>query len=184
MASFDRYARWYDVIRRPPTEELLALARPRKTDRVLDIGGGTGVVAAALKPLVQEVIVLDPSSGMLAQAKARGLKAVLGSTDSIPFPAKAFDLIICTDAFHHVQDQMQALKEMRRVLKRNGRVIFEEYNPSTFSGASVAFIEWLTRCHSKFHTPERMSALLARNGLSADTIQRSGVYFIRSRRIT
>ena len=180
MARFDWLAHCYDIIHKPPMDEIFAVAKPRNTDHVLDIGGGTGVVAAKMQTLVREVCILDPSAKMLAKAKARKVKTFLGSAEEMPFAAKTFDLILCTDAFHHVENKEQALLEMRRVLKPSGRIVFEEYNPATFGGRLIVFIEWLMRFHSKFYTPYKLAKLLNQHGFKTTIRDHNRSYLVKA----
>lgn len=179
MVHFDRIAHRYDIVRKPPIGDLLKVAKPRKADRVLDIGGGTGVVAARIKPLVRDVCVLDSSPKMLEVARTRNVKTILGNTHKIPFAAKTFDLIICTGAFHHIKNQEQALLEIKRVLKPTGRIVFEEYKPS-FRGKLFVIIGWLMRFNIKFHSPSQLAKLLNRYGFKTTIRDHNSTYFVKA----
>ncbi len=98
--------------------------------RVLDVGCGTGVLALIAQDTVGElgqVIALDPSPGMLAQARVNGVATlVTGLAESLPFPDGNFDLLTMGYALRHVADLEQTFGEYRRVLKPGGKVLLLE----------------------------------------------------------
>ncbi len=181
MDIFSHHIWWYDIIRHPSAKKLIKYAKPQKTDIVLDIGGGTGVIAEALKPFVKTISVLDQSAEMLKYAKKRGVRTILGSANSIPFRPRTVDMIVCTDAFHHMQDQLTILREMRRVLKPYGRLIIEEIDPGTVNGKIVKCVEWILGCNSKFHRPKNLVRLLKKCGFTTKIIDKdAGSYLVRA----
>jgi demethylmenaquinone methyltransferase / 2-methoxy-6-polyprenyl-1,4-benzoquinol methylase len=97
---------------------------------VLDVGSGTGVLALIAQERVGpdgRVIALDPSEGMLAQARANGVaETVVGMGESIPFDDAEFDMLTMGYALRHVADLEAAFAEYRRVLKPGGKVLLLE----------------------------------------------------------
>ncbi len=112
----------------PQPDRLRGLLELPVAGWMLDVGGGTGRVAQALRGLADEVVVLDESAAMLQQARLKGLPAVRGQAESLPFADGAFARILVVDAFHHLQDQQQAAVELLRVLAPSGRLVIEEPN--------------------------------------------------------
>ena len=90
----------YDRIFSPAGPEILSWLEVRVGEVVLDVGGGTGRVAEALKGKAR-VIVVDPSLGMVARAKRKGLMVCVARAESLPFPSEFADGVIVVDAFHH-----------------------------------------------------------------------------------
>jgi len=181
---FDWLARWWDYLWNVSVEDLLMLIAPRKSDRVLDVGGGTGLLASALQPLVKEIVVLDASEGMVREAKKKRVKAIRGWAEDLPFPSKTFDVVTCTDAFHHFHDQNAAVREIKRVLKRGGRLVMEEINPASFRGRWIMFFEWFTGYGSTFRTPARLKELLERNGFRVALVHPGRwVYHLRAQNL-
>lgn len=94
--------------------------------RVLDVGSGTGAVAAALaENAAAKVWGVEPSAEMLAVARARvpttvGLK--LGAAESLPFRDEWFDRVLFSLSIHLV-DRPAALAEAARVLVPEGRIV-------------------------------------------------------------
>lgn len=85
----------------------------------LEIGVGSGRFADALK--IETGI--DPSPAMVAMAMKRGINASLASGENLPFEDALFDgvIMVCTICF--LDDPSRTLRECRRVLKRDGRLI-------------------------------------------------------------
>jgi SAM-dependent methyltransferase len=100
----------------------------------LDVGCGTGRLAARLVGAGYELVGIDPSEGMLEilRARAPGVRAVRGSGSALPFPDNSFDLALSVAVMHHVADPRkvrQTLVEMVRVVRPSGRVLIWDHNP-------------------------------------------------------
>ena len=100
----------------------------------LDVGCGTGVLAARLADAGFDVVGVDPSDGMLAQLRARAprVRAVHGSGSALPFEDASFDLVLSVATLHHIADPddvRATLAEMVRVVKPSGRVVVWDHNP-------------------------------------------------------
>ena len=124
----------------------VATSQVRRGDRVLDLAGGTGDVAALLRPRVGDTgsIVLGDINGhmlrvgrdrMLDRGHADGFEYVQCNAESLPFPDESFDLVTMAFGLRNVTDKDAALREIRRVLKVGGqaRVLeFSEVKPEWF----------------------------------------------------
>lgn len=102
--------------------------------RGLDVGCGTGALAARLFAAGYEMTGLDPSEGMLDVLRSRApeVRAVSGSGSSLPFPDDSFDLVLSVAVMHHVADPEQVrltLAEMVRVASPSGRILVWDHNP-------------------------------------------------------
>ena len=114
------------------TRFLLAHCPPPAT--VLDVGCGTGTLAARLSDSGYDVVGLDPSRGMLEvlRERAPGVEAVHGSATEIPFSDGEFDLSLSVATLHHIADRVEvrrALAEMTRVVRPGGHVLVWDHNP-------------------------------------------------------
>lgn len=109
---------------------LLRTARLLPGQAVLDVASGTGIAAAAAAQAVGpsgHVTASDISPAMIAQARERlaGLANVAYSVDdaqAMHFPNEAFDAVICNMGVMYLPEPPRGLAEMRRVLRRGGRV--------------------------------------------------------------
>jgi demethylmenaquinone methyltransferase/2-methoxy-6-polyprenyl-1,4-benzoquinol methylase len=108
-------------------------------DRVLDLAGGTGDIAALLHPRVGdegEVVVGDINAAMLGVGRdrltdrglVRGLRWVQLNAEALPFPDASFDLVTIAFGLRNVTDKLAGLREMRRVLKVGGRALVLEFS--------------------------------------------------------
>ncbi len=124
----------------------VATAQVKPGDRVLDLAGGTGDIAALLKERVGdtgEVVLGDINAGMLSVGRDRmtnrglvaGLDYVQCNAEALPFPDSSFDLVTIAFGLRNVTDKDAGLREMFRVLKVGGqaRVLeFSEVKPEWF----------------------------------------------------
>ncbi len=114
---------WWFVARR---ELVVGCVRdlPGGSDRVIvDIGCGTGANALALSQQGR-VVGLDPSPLALQWSRRRNFGAMLqGSAESIPMADRSTDVVVATDVIEHLDDDLAALREFRRVLKPGGHAV-------------------------------------------------------------
>src|SRR5262245_12906714 len=96
---------------------MLAVADLRGDERVLDVGCGAGHTALAFAPRVREVVGLDLTPAMLAEAaalaEARGLgnlRFERGDAMALPYPDAGFDLVTCRQCAHHFERPEAALR--------------------------------------------------------------------------
>jgi len=142
-------------------EILLEQADLPTTGRVLDVGGGTGRVANAIREHAGEVVVADPSLGMLRQADQSQLRLACSNSESLPFPSESFERVIMVDALHHVIDHAETAREMYRVLKTGGRVIIEEPDIRTIFVKLIAVAEKMLFMRSHFLAPGKIVDLFS-----------------------
>ena len=99
---------------------------------VLDLATGTGIVARAAAELAgaERVTGLDPSAGMLDQARRQGpLRYVQGFAEKLPFRSRAFDFLSMGYALRHVADLRTTFREAHRVLRPGGKFLVLEITP-------------------------------------------------------
>lgn len=137
------------------------------TRHVLDVGGGTGALAARLNAETGvRVTVLDPTPEMLAYLPGNDdITGVLGGAEKMPFAADTFDAVIVTDAFHHFRDQDAAAREFQRVVRCGGGVIVVELDPSGWFMRLIVAAEKALGEPGAFFTPEEMCAFFAGHGI-------------------
>ena len=105
-----------------------------KDQKVLEIGLGYGTVAQKLIESHAQYHGLDIADGPVAMARHRaaqlGVAADVrqGSALEIPYPDRTFDHVVTIGCLHHTGDLAQALREVHRVLKVDGRAMIMVYN--------------------------------------------------------
>lgn len=126
FGSFDELAGDYQRFRIGYADEIYDLLREHAIEpgsRVLDLGCGTGIVAARLVSAGCVVTGADVSEPMLAYARSVVPKAtfVTAAAERLPFEAESFDAATCAQAFHWF-DQARALEELSRVVRPGGTI--------------------------------------------------------------
>ncbi len=122
----------------PLAGDLVEIAGIRPGDRVLDVACGTGVVTRLAAQRVGAdgtVAGLDLNPGMLAVARsatppATKIRWYEASAERMPFPDASFDIVLCQMGLQFVPDRSAALREMHRVLARDGRLILNVPGPT------------------------------------------------------
>ena len=171
MDLFGLVATRYDrIFRYHGPEALLNGLLPQPGDRVLDIGGGTGRVSATFGNGLQ-VVVLDPSPGMLGEAQGKGLHVCSGIAERLPFPTASFQRIVMVDAFHHLLDQRAAAGELLRVLRPGGRLVVEEPDIRQRVVQFAALMERTLRMRSTFFSQADTRAIFEQAGATVLAIE-------------
>ncbi|MBV9999691.1 MAG: methyltransferase domain-containing protein [Verrucomicrobia bacterium] len=157
----------------PSLPVLLRLAQPGPEDVVLDVATGTGHTALAVAEYAAEVIGLDVSTKMLAEAgrlaaeQGRGnVRFVEGSAEALPFPDNRFTLVTARHAPHHFRSVETFLAEAFRVLKAGGRfVLADQVSPADEDRPWIDRWEIIRDpSHVTQRTPEAWRELAARAG--------------------
>lgn len=143
-AAFGRAARSYNQhaeLQRQCGERLLAHARPGDALRVLDAGCGTGWFSQRWRAGGHRVTALDLSEKMLQQARDNQVADCyqIGDIEALPFADASFDRCWSNLAVQWCSDLPQALRELRRVTKPGGQVLFSTLTEGSLHEVSTAW---------------------------------------------
>jgi len=118
-----KLVRWIDRKKTRLLHETLAALNPGA--RVLDIGCGTGAVLRSLGVESQlSLFGIEPNTHLAGIASTGGLNVVSADFDGVlPFAADTFDAVIMIDTIEHVRCRLAVIKEIRRVLTKQGIVV-------------------------------------------------------------
>lgn len=160
-------------------DPLIETLDPRPTDRVLDVGCGSGQFAVAVAPLVAHVTGADLTPAMLDKARAQQASAGLANitwlqADSTALPVEdgSFDIVVSRSMFHHAADPAATLAEMRRACAAGGRIAVMDLTPAPAKAPAFDAIELLRDpSHRSALTADELRALGAGLGL-AETLVR------------
>ena len=137
-APMPHWMRWVLFLPRTyqTADRLIAVLQLQPGQRVLEIGPGVGVhalpVAAALVPGgALDVLDVQPAmlEDLMTRAKAAGVHNVqprVGDARQLPYPDRTFDAAYLISVLGEVSEQTAALRELHRVLKRDGRLVVGE----------------------------------------------------------
>lgn len=101
----------------------------KKGTRILDVGCGTGKFMFRLYDCNKDLDLhgMDYSKEMIRQArfklKDEKITFKIGDVEELPYESETFDIITCSNSFHHYPNQKKAVSEMHRVLKDDGKVM-------------------------------------------------------------
>lgn len=131
------FAALYDTVSKGSEEAGLRAERKRlladAEGATLEIGAGTGLNLEHFPEAVTRLVLVEPDRHMRRrldrrlEALGREAEIVDASVEELPFPEATFDTAVVTYVLCSVPDQEEALTEIARVLKPNGRFLFLEH---------------------------------------------------------
>ncbi len=115
---------------------------PRQGQRVLDLAGGTGDLSLLIRPRIGDtgqLFIGDINPNMLAVGRDRlidrgvtDVPVVCMDAEHLPFADGSLDRVIIGFGLRNVTEKLNALREMRRVLRPGGRALVLEFSQPTF----------------------------------------------------
>ena len=153
---------------------------PQARGRVLDVGIGSGHNLPLYDPQrVTAVVGLDPSSELLDYTRARAhgcafpVELVPEPAETMQLAAASFDTVVLTYTLCSIPDAAQALRQIRRVLKPEGRLLFCEHgaapDPAVRRWQARLSPLWL-RLAGGCHLLRDAPALLAQGGFRVEQL--------------
>src|SRR5438445_7550939 len=158
---------WYRGRRTVLNRVIKDLGLPQHA-RILDAGCGSGRNMVELSRCgTVSAIEVSPASVALARERCAG-EVVEGSVLEMPFADASFDLAASLDVIEHLEDDVGALRELRRVVAPGGALL-----------ATVPAYQWLWSGHDEInhHYPRYTRSLLARAGASGGWHEVRTTYF-------
>ncbi|HET9365304.1 MAG TPA: methyltransferase domain-containing protein [Candidatus Angelobacter sp.] len=119
-------------------------------DTVLDVACGPGLLVCAFARVVKHATGIDMTPAMLEQArklqeekKLKNVNWLPGNVYSLPFPQPQFSIVSSRFVFHHLEEPLNALKEMKRVCKPGGKIVVADMAPAPEKAAALNAAEKL-----------------------------------------
>ena len=187
----------------PWVPQLTAMAALRSGDHVLDVACGTGIVARGAARIVGaqgRVVVVDLNREMLDVARSippePGTTEVEwheASVEDMPFEDAAFDAAFCQQGLQYFLDPGEVLREIRRVLALDGRLVLSVWRSLKYTPGYAALAEALenyigpqTRntvtAPFSLHDAAALRAMLQRASAKWASIQKPGWCAFRRRK--
>jgi ubiquinone/menaquinone biosynthesis C-methylase UbiE len=117
-------------------DRIVQWAEAGRDDTALDVACGPGLLACAFARAAKHATGIDMTPAMLEQARKtqqqQGLQNVSweqGDVYALPFPDAHFSIVSSRFVFHHLQDPLAALKEMKRVCTPGGKIVVADMAP-------------------------------------------------------
>lgn len=184
---YDRIAWLYDLYDAPMNKFGGWARRKRVVGRargsILEVGIGTGANLELYAPGA-DITGIDLSARMLGRARRRAarlgrqVRLLEGDAERLPFPDRTFETVLATCVFCSVRDPVQGLRETRRVVKEDGRVLLLEHvrpeNP--LLGWLADRISPLTRRLMGPEMNRRTEENVITAGLKISAIRREGIW--------
>ena len=96
---------------------------PLEGRRILDVGCGLGTYVKKMRDFSQEVYGVDVDPEKVAEASRTLPNIRLAPAEKLPFPDGFFDVVLLHEVIEHVEDDRQAVREARRVIREGGRIV-------------------------------------------------------------
>ncbi len=132
-------------------KKLIKLSSPISESRILDLATGTGDIAFLYSKISNNVIGVDLTPEMIEVAKKRSNshnpKFMVGDALKLDFEDNSFDIISISFGIRNVDDIRQSLREMYRMLDKNGRIYILEF------GQALPPFSYIYNFYSKFIIP-------------------------------
>lgn len=134
----------------PWADRLMEVAAIQPGERVLDVACGTGVVARAAAIAAGRsgaVTGLDVNSAMLEVAAklepvdGAAIEWVKSNAGDMPLPDGEFDVALCQQGIQFFDERAASIREIRRVLRPNGRVVFTVWRPLQYAPGHEAIAD-------------------------------------------
>jgi demethylmenaquinone methyltransferase/2-methoxy-6-polyprenyl-1,4-benzoquinol methylase len=158
---FESVASSYDLmndlmslgVHRAWKRDFVAHSGVRLGDRVLDLAGGTGDIAALLSRTVGDrgqVVLTDINAAMLDVGRRRledrgivgNVRYALADAERLPFADRHFDAVTIAFGLRNVTDKDAALGEIHRVLRPGGRALILEFSEVRAEPLKLAYDAW------------------------------------------
>jgi ubiquinone/menaquinone biosynthesis C-methylase UbiE len=160
------------------SRETLSRLSLNGTERLLDVGCGTGELLARLAAKYPGACLagLDPVPAMLDMAREKlsgNVDLRVGWANELPWPDRSFDWVVSCNMFHYITHPVDALREMERVLRPGGRIVITDWCDDYLACRLCnVYLRLMSKAHYKTYRQEECASLLRQAGHSQPRIDR------------
>jgi ADP-heptose:LPS heptosyltransferase/ubiquinone/menaquinone biosynthesis C-methylase UbiE len=126
-------------------ERINAMMDQVKGPKVLEVGAGDGYCVLVMKKRGFDVTATEISEIRIQRMKESGIEPIKADVRQLPFPDSSFDTVMCGEVLEHIPNMWQGLKELERVCKPNGKIIFSLPLHQRYDGIKMHL--WGVRFH-------------------------------------
>ena len=153
-------------------EAFLCRIKTTADDTILDVSGGTGLLAKMLidrNYAFKHLVVNDPSEKMLAIARDRlsdkpNIRFSNNRAEAISFKANQFDRIFCLNSFHYYTNQPEVLDRLHTMLTPGGRLYILDWNRSGLFTIANKILTWVSSEHIDTRSLPEMNQMANESG--------------------
>jgi len=128
----ESYKRWFE------TEKEYLIKNIKKNSKVLDIGCGNGRIIKIIAPMTNNIVGIDNERKAVNDSKNNlknypQIRILLSDSKKLPFEDDSFDFVVCMATLVNFgKYKIEALNEMRRVIKKEGYIIIDVFSDDAF----------------------------------------------------
>lgn len=171
--KYDEFLYWSPDFVGKLTDRIVELLRLEPQDKLLDLGGGTGMYSLAILDRValeKPITLVDPFPRMLEHVPEQApIETVCADAVEYSRAAPAFTKVLMKEAVHHVEHKRELFANLHRALEPKGRVLLVHVDPTAV--AYPLFEAALENARNTFADPDEMVALLEDAGFKAEKSQ-------------
>ena len=143
------------------------------TGRVLEVGCGTGEILRLLKSRGAQVFGVEPHPDSANVARRHGIQVICDKAESLENLGDVFDTVLFSFALEHTQDPLTALKLVRQVLTRTGKLFVFTHNFNCLSRLffGESWSGWHLPYHTYFFTKKTLHKMLTEAGYRIKSVR-------------
>ncbi|HTA83224.1 MAG TPA: class I SAM-dependent methyltransferase [Bacteroidia bacterium] len=184
LEHYAKYSRdeYYSPITRLRYQELLDEFEPfRKTNKILDIGCGTGFFLEEAKAKGWEVHGTEFTDNAVEICRNKGITMQTGSLKAENYSPEAFDVITSFEVLEHINNPLEEITNIHKIMRTGGLVYLTTPNFNAVERyllkGNYNVIEYPE--HLSYYTPKTLNYLFTNNGFKKKKIKTTGISFSR-----
>lgn len=172
---YDNFIKLFNLNKMKEIKDVLDL---HGDEIIVDMGGGTGQLAKHLSGDCHIIYVLDESKKMLSKVdENEKVITILGDGLNTCFHNSSVDIVIVSDMLHHIKNQEKLIKEIYRILKKDGKILIMDFEKNHIKTRILRFFEFILFGKLYFLSSEEVISLIG-NKFSISKFNHNKYYFI------